>query len=246
MNKLYHKTALACVGIALSLAVGTNKEAKAATFTLTSANNYLIVDNNQDKLGDWYYGGVPLPVGRRQSGYGEDYSREEYRAFYDFNLANLSFTSNTVISSAILQTNVVETEWYGRSFKLAAYGLNERLSFSDNVSSIFNDGQYLDERYLYYILGLDGRPANFNVLPFINNKIRNSEAFVRFGIRNEQIDSYNDDDGFIRINQDARLIITTESVPEPTTIFGSAMGLSLGGWLKRKKSSQPSKTTSQH
>jgi hypothetical protein len=27
----------------------------------------------------------------------------------------------------------------------------------------------------------------------------------------------------------------TEPVPEPTTIFGSALALSLGGWLKRKK-----------
>jgi hypothetical protein len=36
-----------------------------------------------------------------------------------------------------------------------------------------------------------------------------------------------------------------QPVPEPTTIFGSAIGLGLGGWLKRKKSSQQNKTTSQ-
>jgi hypothetical protein len=35
-------------------------------------------------------------------------------------------------------------------------------------------------------------------------------------------------------------------VPEPTTIFGSALALGVGGWLKRKKSSQQHKTTSQH
>jgi len=35
----------------------------------------------------------------------------------------------------------------------------------------------------------------------------------------------------------------TEPVPEPTTIFGSALALSLGGWLKRKKSNQHNKTT---
>jgi hypothetical protein len=34
----------------------------------------------------------------------------------------------------------------------------------------------------------------------------------------------------------------SEPVPEPTTIFGSAIGLCLGGWLKRKKSSLPNKT----
>jgi hypothetical protein len=36
-----------------------------------------------------------------------------------------------------------------------------------------------------------------------------------------------------------------EPVPEPTTIFGSAIALCLGGWLKRKKSSQQNKTTPQ-
>jgi hypothetical protein len=47
-----------------------------------------------------------------------------------------------------------------------------------------------------------------------------------------------------------KLIIETadvaEPVPEPTTIFGSAIALGVGGWLKRKKSSQQNKTTSQH
>jgi hypothetical protein len=32
------------------------------------------------------------------------------------------------------------------------------------------------------------------------------------------------------------------AVPEPTTIFGSVLALSVGGWLKRKKSSQQDKT----
>jgi hypothetical protein len=38
---------------------------------------------------------------------------------------------------------------------------------------------------------------------------------------------------------------TTQPVPEPTTIFGSALALGVGGWLKRKKSSQQNKTTPQ-
>jgi hypothetical protein len=33
-----------------------------------------------------------------------------------------------------------------------------------------------------------------------------------------------------------------QPVPEPTTIFGSALALGVGGWLKRKKSSQQNKT----
>jgi hypothetical protein len=35
-----------------------------------------------------------------------------------------------------------------------------------------------------------------------------------------------------------------EPVPEPTTIFGSALALGVGGWLKRKKSGQENKITS--
>lgn len=37
----------------------------------------------------------------------------------------------------------------------------------------------------------------------------------------------------------------SEPVPEPTTIFGSALALGVGGWLKRKKISQQNKTTPQ-
>jgi len=37
-----------------------------------------------------------------------------------------------------------------------------------------------------------------------------------------------------------------QPVPEPTTIFGSALALGLGGWLKRRKSSQQNKTTPQN
>jgi hypothetical protein len=37
--------------------------------------------------------------------------------------------------------------------------------------------------------------------------------------------------------------VEVQPVPEPATIFGSALALSVGGWLKRKKSSQQNKTT---
>ncbi len=53
--------------------------------------------------------------------------------------------------------------------------------------------------------------------------------------------------GGTRIENDIRkwnFNLTAQHVPEPTTIFGSALALSLGGWLKRKKSSQHNKTSS--
>jgi hypothetical protein len=52
--------------------------------------------------------------------------------------------------------------------------------------------------------------------------------------------------GYISLDQNASLIIETKPVPEPTTIFGSAIALGVGGWLKRRKSSQQNKTTLQN
>jgi hypothetical protein len=37
--------------------------------------------------------------------------------------------------------------------------------------------------------------------------------------------------------------VEVQPIPEPTTIFGSALALGVGGWLKQKKSNQHNKTT---
>jgi hypothetical protein len=91
-----------------------------------------------------------------------------------------------------------------------------------------------------------GDILNFDVSPFVNQRVSNGDAFAGFGIRALNFGSlalanYSD--------RRPRLVVETadvaEPVPEPTTIFGSAIALSLGGWLKRKKSSQQHKTTPQ-
>jgi hypothetical protein len=238
MYNLYQKVAVTSVCTALGFALGANKEVKAATFTLTSTNNFYLYDINKDGVVD---GGnsqnSPLPVGlnleRENDG---SYTQTEYRAFYEFNIANLSLPYNTVIRSVILQTRVLEVEWYGPYFEFAAYGINEPL----NNISVFDAGEYLDNEYLQR-----DRVANFSVLPFIAQRIRNNEAFAGFGIRNFQLEHYGDDDGYMILDRNARLIIETEPVPEPTTIFGSALALCLGGWLKRKKPTLQNKAKSQ-
>ena len=242
MNNLYHKAAVASVGIALSLALGANKEAKAATFTLTATSSYLAVDNNQDGLADWYYGSVPLPVGIREPiDYREKYFREEYRAFYEFNIDKLSLAPNTVISSAILEASVNSIEWYGLYFRLQAYGYRE--NEKANGLALFDAGEYLDQEFLDFILYREPKGiTTFNVFPFIDQSIKNNNSFAGFGIRFLDQVPYRDEEGYITLNsRNARLTITTvdvaEPVPEPTTIFGSAIALGLGGWLKRKKSS---------
>ena len=100
MNNLYHKVAVASVGMVLGFALGANKEAKAATFTLTPATSFGVTDQNMDGVGDSYYGGAPFHVGL-SGNLGRTILQED-RAFYEFNIANLSLASK-VISSAIFK-----------------------------------------------------------------------------------------------------------------------------------------------
>jgi hypothetical protein len=86
------------------------------------------------------------------------------------------------------------------------------------------------------------------VTSFVNQRASNGDTFAGFGIRALNIGALY----LGKSNTLPRLIVETAepvpepvNVPEPTTIFGSALALGVGGWLKRKKSSQQSKTTSQ-
>jgi len=227
MYNLYHKVAVASVCTALGFALVGNKEAKAATFTLTRTSSLTVVDSNRDGVGDYSIDFFEnLPVGILGS--------EEARAFYEFNIGNLSLASNTVISQAIFQARVNTVLGDDISFQVDLFGYtgNRR----PNLGVIFGVGVYLDSDQ-------PRQPAqilSFDVTPLFNQNIKNTNALAGFGIRANGR-------GNVTINEDASLIITTvdvpEPVPEPTTIFGSALALSLGGWLKRKKSSQQNKTT---
>jgi hypothetical protein len=93
---------------------------------------------------------------------------------------------------------------------------------------------------------------NFDVTWFINQRVSNRNDFAGFRIGVDNSDfpvvDLNYGNALLRGYYDVppTLIIETEPVPEPTTIFGSALALGVGGWLKRKKSSQQNKRTSQH
>ena len=105
MNSLYHRFAVASVGIALGFALGANKEARAAIFTFTSTRSYWVVDYDQDGVVD---NGIPFPGSRfvgRSYGYVEGYlpAKGEYRSSYEFNIADLPLDSNTRIKSAIFR-----------------------------------------------------------------------------------------------------------------------------------------------
>jgi hypothetical protein len=229
MYNLYRKVAVASVCTALGFALGANKEAKAATFTLARTSSFVVVDSNGDGLGDYSVTSLGnLPVGILGS--------EEARAFYEFNIANLSLPSNTVISQAIFQAGVNTILGNDPSFQVDLFGYTaDRRPF---IRDSFGAGVYLDSDQPTQ----PGQVLSFDVASLINQNIGNNDIFAGLGIRTNG-------GGNVIINQDVSLIIETvdvvEPVPEPTTILGSALALSLGGWLKRKKSSQQNKTAPQ-
>jgi hypothetical protein len=262
MNNFYHKIAVASVGIALAFALGSNKEAKAATITLTPATSFGVHDLFRDGVGNSYYSDTPFYVGLRTLYYAPGGPGEkipvptEDRAFYEFNIANLSLASNTVIRSAIFQVRVdslrASHRYYGMQlFGYKGNGQPDTSDFSNGrIGGPFGIDQYpLSDFSTYLDYVMTWGPAqrsnfdiSFSVTPFIKELISKNNAFAGFSFR---------DNGYFMggatlNNGGATLTIETEPVPEPTTIFGSALALGVGGWLKQKKSSQQNKTTSQH
>jgi hypothetical protein len=251
MKNLYGKVALVSVCTALGFALGANKEAKAATFTLTSTNNFYVYDVNNDGVeDDGNSQNLPLPVGIRR---GKGFS-EEYRAFNEFNIAELSLASNTVISSAIFKNSINSAEklfypHHDPNLNVIGYVENG----SADSSHFSKKGVSLGSVPLWY--SLVGTTFNLNVTTFVNQIVSNRESFAGFGFRTNPFseDDYygdngysNDNESYITLGRSASLTIITvdaEPVPEPTTIFGSVIGLCLGGWLKQKKSSQQNKIT---
>lgn len=225
MYNLYHKVAVASICTALSFAFGANKEAKAATFSLTPTSSFIIVDSNGDGVGDYSIDSLEnLPVGL--------VGLERTKAFYEFNIANLSLTYKTVISQAIFQVKVNTVSGNDASFQINLLGYKGPIS---SVGANFVAGQKLGSA--------QPQPAqvlSFDVTSFIFGFKGNNYNFAGFGIRTNS--SNNSSSGNVTLNQDANLIITTvdvaEPVPEPTTILTAAIALGWGGWLKRKNSNR--------
>ena len=250
MNNLYHKLVIASVCTTLSFALGANKEAKAAIFSLPSTINSEIIDgsiNGFDGLGDEIFVEISaMAVVKGTFG--------EAAQVTEFNIGSFSFGTNKVISNAVLQVEIyslllsglgIDTPTNPGSLGIFGYVGNGTGETSDFEAGVFLSSVDVSSSSAGDIL-------NFNVTPFVNQRVSNGDAFAGFGIRALNLgglflnnyDPFNPSSGI-----KPRLIVETadvaEPVPEPTTIFGSALALGLGGWLKRKKSSQQHKTTPQ-
>jgi hypothetical protein len=247
MNNLYRKVATASVGIALGFTLGANKEAKAATFTLTDPEVFFLAGYARG----WETNSV---LGSRTDISTPDsfsvqklYTDYERRAFYEFDIGNLPFAPNTVIRRAILKTPLRNVSPTSGSLVLRLFGYvgNGKADLSD-----FNAGVKIGEEEVMDANSFPRIPRDsidFDVTPFVNERVNSRDDFAGFGFYVANIrtiwssatlrDDYNAPPSLIIETADA-------TVPEPTTIFGSAIGLGLGGWLKRKNSSQQNKTKS--
>jgi hypothetical protein len=260
MNNLYCKVAVASICTALSFTLITNKEAKAATFNLTATKFFIQgqtnVFGNSDIVFDNESSNEVSIIINDDATKPEGFYRYERRGFYEFNIGNLSLTTNTVISRAVLDIPIrnrsSHTDWL--LLNLSGYVGNGKPDLSD-----FEAGAFLGSTNLWYSF-IDPINNNFNlannlnwdVTNFVNQRVSNRDAFAGFGIRAEILRVLDRNSGRFTLDYgyEPTLKIETvdvpEPVPEPITIFSSALALGVGGWLKRKKSSQQNKTTSQH
>jgi len=224
MNNFYHKLAVLSVCTALSFTLGTNKGAKAATISLTPTYIYTSIDYNGDGQEDYGVGG-PY-VGQRSGG--------QYTSLYSFNIANLFLNSNTVISNAFFEGSINNIEFWGHFL----------------YSRLYADGYVLNENK---VVSLDsiriwslspGSIFKFDATTFVNQIVKNGQSFAQF--RFSSTPTYGSFMSLENGKHPTTLTITTidvaEPVPEPTTIFGSAIALGVGGWLKRKNLSRANKT----
>lgn len=257
MSKLYYKVAVAFASTALSFTLVANKEAQAATFNLTPTTKFAIEERLEPSPP-----GSSDPVLFEESEYGGGVSttiffvqrlplrysyvgRDETRQFYEFNIGSLAFDTSTIITRAILDIPLDKVTSSSGYMDLGVYGYvgNGRPDIGD-----FNIGRglsYQDALYRYPF-----HQAEFDVTNFVGQLVSNSNGFAGFyiianlGFLRPGVSQETGSAIFSYGNNQPTLII--ETVPEPTTIFGSALALVVAGWLKQKKSSRQNKTTSQH
>jgi len=240
MSNLYRKVAVTSVCTALSFVLGASEEVKAATITVPPTIQFGVSIRNTrfspafppqvSSDFDMVFN-APVLLGGSQTRLAE------------FNISSFLIAPNTIIKSAVFQdkfSNVIFNRSDGpTSLSIFGYIGNGTAEASDVDNGVFLSSVNISSLS-------PGNTFNFDVTTFVNEQVSNGNPFAGFAIKTFEFNGVSLG-GTDALGQ-SRLVIETadaaEPVPEPTTIFGSALALGVGGWLKRKKSSQQDKTTS--
>ena len=262
MNNFYHKLAVASICTALGFGIGASEEAKAATFNsyFPYSLTFQVYDGGSfgsfDGLGDAVtsVGYTDPEVGARHTwDVAERTTSREIAALAEFSIPALTsvstgYRTDTRITNIISAVLRVQVEWQytfyegPRTLSLFGYVGNGTAEASDLEAGIFLESVTGSRANSDYQL------AYFNVTPFLNTLVSNNNEFAGFALRSLTEDQFVlGYEGYSGRPYPPTLIVEGEYevVPEPTTIFGSAIGLCLGGWLKRKKSTPQNKANSQ-
>ncbi len=236
MNKLYHKATVATVCTALSFTLGASEEVKAATFNLTPTIQFG-VDASINRFNEYSSFRLSPQYDRVLNG-----PFRQTKRLAEFNISSFFLTPNTIISRAVFQDKISRLEAGIRpSLNISGYVGNGTAEASD--SGFF--GEVLSS--VDISSSSPGDTLSFDVTTFVNQRARNGNPFVGFamGISFWGVATLEGTDALGHSSLVIETADVAQPVPEPTTIFGSVIALSVGGWLKRKKSSQKNKTESQ-
>jgi hypothetical protein len=259
MNNLYHKVTIASVCTALGFVLGASPEAKAASFIPTIRTTISYPTFTVTDLDSSYYGGSPSSfdglgdlVSPHWGNYVINGTLGEAAQITEINIYGF-FGITRIINSAILQAKI------GHQVSGLGVGLLDRPS-SLGVFGFVGNGKVEASDFEAGVLlsSVDisslspGDIINFDVTRFANQLARNNQSRLGFSIRALNFggltlgDVEGEDERISRptLILETSIIPKPEPVPEPTTIFGSVIALGVGGWLKRKKSSQQNKTKS--
>jgi len=239
MKNLYHKVAVASVCTALGFVLGASEEVKAVTITVPPTIQFGIYSYFGHFREDFYTEVTPesnvvLFAPTRQGG--------ERTRLAEFNISSFFTAPNTIIKSAVFQDKFSSVLFnrFTAPFSLNIFGYigNGTAEVSDADNGVFLSS--VD------ILSLSpGDPLNFDVTAFVNQQVSNGNPFAGFALKIFNFSGVTLE-GTDALGRSSLVIETVaEPVPEPTTIFGWALALGVGGWLKRKKLSPQSKTASQ-
>jgi hypothetical protein len=239
MNNFYQKVAVTSVCVALGFVLGASEEVKAATITLPPTIQFGV---NTRLIR------FSLPISELSSEYdivfsnaGRDGGLLRTR-LAEFNISSFFLGPNTIIRSAVFQDKISS---FGES-RFVSLGIFGYEGNGTAEASDFDNGVFLSS--VDISSPSPGDTLNFDVTTFVNERVSsNGNPFAGFAIRmlNRGGVTLGGTDALGRSSLVIETVDAAEPVPEPTTIFGSALALSLGGWVKRKKSSQQNKTTPQ-